>query len=165
MTATADGARAIAPVRKQLRVRVAPGRAFAAFTAGIAGWWPLDTHSVFEDQAVSMVFGSAPGAPIVEVSATGETSALGMVVAWEPPSRVVFTWHPAREPAWATEVEVTFVADDEGTLVSLEHRAWERRPDAERVRPSYVEGWSAVLARYQAALGGPVEVADPDEAA
>src|ERR671913_244203 len=45
--------------------------------------------------------------------------------AWEPPHRILFTWHPGREEDDASEVEGRFAPDGGGTRVELEHRGWE----------------------------------------
>src|SRR5262249_8589963 len=45
----------IAPVEKTVRVACAPARAFEVFTAQIARWWPLATHTVFDGRATRCV--------------------------------------------------------------------------------------------------------------
>jgi uncharacterized protein YndB with AHSA1/START domain len=65
------------------------------------------------------------------------------------------TWHPGRTTEeMPTEIEVTFVADGDGTLVVLEHGGWEKIADkkisAER-RANYDAGWIEVLEEYRAA--------------
>jgi uncharacterized protein YndB with AHSA1/START domain len=73
----------------------------------------------------------------------------GAVTVWEPPNRLVFSWHPGSDPVEATEVEVTFSPERDGTLVHLEHRGWERLGDrAPEVRAGYGDGWQGVLERY-----------------
>jgi uncharacterized protein YndB with AHSA1/START domain len=56
---------------------------------------------------------------------------LGRVLVWEPPERFVWSWRNATfAPLEQTEVEVTFVKQNAGTLVTVRHRGWERlRPD------------------------------------
>ena len=76
----------------------------------------------------------------------GEEYEVGRVLAFEPPSRVVFGW---RAPSWSasTEVEVRFAAEGEGTRVSLEHRGWEALDEATRARNTgYSNGWDQILA-------------------
>jgi hypothetical protein len=50
---------------------------------------------------------------------------VGLVTAYVPPTRIVFTW---KAPEWdaPTEVEVRFSPEQDGTRVDLEHRGWER---------------------------------------
>jgi uncharacterized protein YndB with AHSA1/START domain len=78
----------------------------------------------------------------------------GTVVAWEPPDRVAFTWHPGTPVAEATHVEVRFVALDDGTEVVLTHTGWSRRPDGQRARAQYDTGWDLVFGRYATASDG-----------
>jgi uncharacterized protein YndB with AHSA1/START domain len=51
---------------------------------------------------------------------------LGRVTAWEPPARLAFTWRNATfAPLEQTDVEVTFAAVGDATLVTVRHRGWE----------------------------------------
>ena len=47
-----------------------------------------------------------------------------------------------------TEVEVTLLPGRAGSRVVLEHRGWERVPDATPEYQGYSQGWDAVLAPY-----------------
>jgi uncharacterized protein YndB with AHSA1/START domain len=139
----------VQPVRKTVTVPAAPRRAFELFTAHIHEWWPLQTHSVGEDQAVGVAFGAGVGGEIVETLADGTTSVWGTVTDWAPPHRVAFTWHAGTPPAEATRVEVTFTEDEPGsTVVRLVHSGWEHRPDGASVRDGYESGWDPVIASY-----------------
>jgi uncharacterized protein YndB with AHSA1/START domain len=55
----------------------------------------------------------------------------GRVTVWEPPARLVFEWRAVNfAPEEKTEVEVTFEARPNGTLVTVKHRGWSAiRPD------------------------------------
>ncbi len=61
------------PVRKSVTVAAAPRRAFELFTTSMHEWWPLATHSVGCEEAVSVTFGQGIGAAIVETLADGTT--------------------------------------------------------------------------------------------
>ena len=137
---------AIEPVRKTVTVPTAPPRAFELFTAHMHEWWPLATHSVGTEDAVSVTFGEGAGAAIIETAADGTASVWGTVTHWEPPHRVAFTWHPGTAETEATRVEVTFTQSGAGTtVVRLIHTGWERRPDGASARENYDSGWDPVV--------------------
>lgn len=140
-------------LRKTVEVAAPPGRAFALFTEGIAGWWPLRTHSVARERAATAVFEPGVGGRIYERAADGEEHDWGAVTAWEPPGRVAFTWHPGRTTATAQEVEVRFEPLGSGTRVELVHRGWERLGDEAGAQlEGYDGGWDFVLGeRYGSA--------------
>jgi uncharacterized protein YndB with AHSA1/START domain len=86
---------------------------------------------------------------VYEAGADGVRAGWGRVLAWEPPRRLLLSWHPGRPEAQAQEVEVLFVADGTGTRVELEHRDWQKLAgEAESVRGDYAEGWAGVMQRY-----------------
>lgn len=138
------------PVVREVRVPVEPAVAFTRFTAEMQSWWPRETHSVGRERCLEVRFGTGEGAVIEEVDASGERHVWGRVRVWDPPERVVFTWHPGRSEQEAQEVEITFRSDGSDTLVRLEHRGWEALGDAaEAVRADYEGGWQGVLALYR----------------
>lgn len=146
--------RVLAPVVKTRTVPLPVDRAFALFTEGMQTWWPLETHSIAADEGgdasrVALRFEGGVGGRVVEVGADGSECAWADVMAWQPPHRLVLSWHPNRNPQAATVLEVRFTPHPEGTEVVLEHRAWEelgeRGPSA---REGYDAGWEVVLARF-----------------
>ena len=140
-------------VRKTINVACSVERAFETFTAGIAGWWPLATHSMGDEHAAAAVFEGSVGGRIYEVWDDGSEHEWGSVVLWEPPGRVVFSWNPNPNRTVFTEVEVRFAPEGDGTRVELEHRGWERLGDeATAVHGSYVTGWDTVLGHYRSAI-------------
>jgi len=146
---------AIQPVHKTLVVRCARERAFEVFTREIGSWWPLGSHSIGGDAITEVVFEERVGGRIFERHQDGGEGEWGRVLAWDPPGRFAMTWYPGGDPADATELEVRFAADGDGTRVDLEHRGWEilaaRARDA---RAGYDTGWDEVLAYYTRRLGG-----------
>ena len=137
-----------------LRVKATPERAFAIFTGEIGAWW-----------RPSPLFQTTPRAPgrlafeegrLVETLKGGKTFEIGQVLAWEPPSRVVFSWRQASfPPELATEVEVRFEAVGEETRVSVEHRGFDQVPGDSAARHGFPDGplltrlaefWQAQLA-------------------
>lgn len=134
------------PLRKTVTVRRAPEEAFEIFTARIASWWPYRKFSIHQERTVSCTIEPRTGGEVFEVTAEGERGVWGRVLAWEPPHRLVFSWHPGRPAATAQEVEVRFVAVPEGTRVELEHRHWAALGEAAATsRTSYDQGWATVF--------------------
>ncbi|HEU4449371.1 MAG TPA: SRPBCC domain-containing protein [Gaiellaceae bacterium] len=141
----------IEPVRKRVLVEAPVEHAFRVFTERIGEWWPVRTHSVHEDLAETAVLEPRLGGALVEVWRDGREQ-WGTVTVWEPPRRLVYTWHPGYSVTEATEVEVRFTPQEGSTLVELEHRGWEARGErAAQIRANYESGWDPVLARYEAA--------------
>lgn len=135
-----------APVRREIRVRCDQATAYELFTAHIGAWWPLATHSVF-GAAASVAF--EDGLLVERVA--GQASVWGEVLSSNRPHGFTMTWHPGRGRDEATELELVFAADGDGTLVTLTHRGWERLgARAEEARADYERGWQVVLSGYAA---------------
>ena len=139
------------PILRTVTVAVDAERAFEVFTRRIGDWWPLQSHGCFERDSAGVRFENDR---IVERSTTGEEASWGEVLAWEPPTRIAFTWHPGyAEGEPSTEVEVRFRAQGGTTVVELEHRGWERLGErAREARASYHDGWDIVLGRFASAV-------------
>jgi uncharacterized protein YndB with AHSA1/START domain len=135
-------------VRKSLRVDCSVEHAFRTFTEGAATWWPFATHSIHGGDVEAVVW-EGQGGRVYERAASREGD-WGRLLVWEPPHRLVMTWHPGRGPDEATELEVRFSPDGDGTLVELEHRGWESR--TAEARASYDVGWDDVLGHYMEEL-------------
>ncbi len=124
-------------LEKRVVVRCTVERAFAVFTARIDSWWPPG-HRRFESSVLAIE--PRVGGRFVERSASGEESDLGEVRAWEPPRRVSYTWTPGSRTG-TTEVEVTFTAQGEHTLVRVIHRE------------GTSDSWGATLGRFERSWG------------
>jgi uncharacterized protein YndB with AHSA1/START domain len=146
----------IAPVVREVRVRRNTTDAFRIFTEEIGAWWPVGSHSRAADEelpmpAVSAAIEPRAGGRIYEIRADGVTADWGLVVAWEPPDRLVLAWRPNASDRPYTEVEVTFEADGDTTHVRLEHRGWEQLGElGVRAAEGYRTGWIPVLERFAA---------------
>ena len=152
--ATQRPAPMIEPLRKSVTVKLSPGEAFELFTSGINRWWPLATHSVFQERAAECVMEQRVGGELYEVRDDGERSPWGVILTWDPPRRVVFRWHPGREPETAQEVEIRFSDVRDTTVVELIHRGWEHYGEgAEEMRGRYSGGWDLVLGRFVETAG------------
>lgn len=137
------------PVRKTVTVNRSVEDAFRLFTQGMADWWPKDRYSVSQEHAREVVLEPRAGGSVYEVRDDGMTFPWGKVKVWEPPRRLVMSWHPGRGPEVAQEVEIRFEAVENGTRVDLEHRDWSRLgADAAEVRDRYAGGWTEVLGRF-----------------
>jgi uncharacterized protein YndB with AHSA1/START domain len=144
------------PVRKSIVVNRSPASAFELFTAGMHTWWPLLSHSVWEKDAATCLMECRAGGRIIERHENGEESLWGTVTTWEPPARLVFTWHPGRGPDTAQQVEVRFTGEaGNKTRVDLVHSGWETLGKrAKAVRDEYVTGWDKVFVeRYGGSAG------------
>ncbi|MEM6994701.1 MAG: SRPBCC domain-containing protein [Myxococcota bacterium] len=106
------------PVRHSIEVRCSVDHAFAVFTARLDLWWPRN-HRRTRDAELTME--GRAGGRFFERDAEGGEHELGQVIAWQPPTRLAYTWHPGALTL-PTEVEVRFSARGEGTLVEVVHR-------------------------------------------
>lgn len=151
-----------APVLRSVVVGCGVEQAFTTFTGRIGAWWPLPTHSVGGERCGGVAF---EGERLVERGVDGAEQVWGEVLAWEPPHRLVVTWHPGRPADDASEVEVRFSADGPSTRVDLEHRGWERfGEDAARRRRGYVGpgAWGSVLDHFADVAEPASDTADLD---
>jgi uncharacterized protein YndB with AHSA1/START domain/uncharacterized protein YciI len=136
------------PIRRQVVVAGNAEVAFDVFTSEIGLWWPVARFSVHRG-AVAFEDGR-----LVERGPDGAEAVWGKVLDWEPPRRVRLTWHPGSDPSTASEVEVSFApVTDDLTMVTVEHRGWERFTDPAAARDEYGHGWPHVLAGLVAHAG------------
>jgi uncharacterized protein YndB with AHSA1/START domain len=152
----------IAPVRKSIAVKAPQSRAFEVFTAGLGRWWPK-SHHIGAAEMKEAIMEPRAGGRWYEKGVDGSECDWGNVLVWEPPQRVVISWHLdgnwKYNPDVFSEVEVTFIADGpNATRVELEHRHLERLGEAggEAVRKGVDSpgGWSSLLETYAKEAGG-----------
>ena len=149
-----------APVVKTVRVKAAPSRAFEVFAASMGKWWPR-SHSVGDSPLVDVRLEPRSNGRWYGALEDGTETDWGRVLAWEPPGRLLLAWQLSADwtydPDLMTEVEVTFAADGDGALVTLEHRDLDRYgARAEEIRGMIGSqgGWPAILASYAALADG-----------
>jgi uncharacterized protein YndB with AHSA1/START domain len=112
-----------------LRVPATPEQAFAAFVDEIGEWWRPNILFQTTPRPGVLSFEPGPEGRLVETRAGGKVFEIGRIRAWEPPSRLAFSWRQASFPLdLHTEVEVRFEAAGEETRVSIEHRGFDRVP-------------------------------------
>jgi len=133
-------------VKKSIYVKRPVARTFQLFTEGIGKWWPLkEGFSMDGARAADIHLEGRVGGRFFERFTDGEECDIGVVTSFAPPERIVFTF---KMPSWegATEVEVSFAPEAEGTRVNLEHRGWERAgAKARESRDAFNGGWERVL--------------------
>jgi uncharacterized protein YndB with AHSA1/START domain len=145
-----------APIERSLTVDVDPDWAFRFFTEKIGDWWPLEDYSVFamtgRGRPDAVLFEPGVGGRVYE--RLGDDEAIwGVVTAWEPPHRVVFSWNTNADWPADTEVELTFSAEGNGTRVHVRHTGFDRLGEvAEAAHMGYTRGWGEVLGRYGEAI-------------
>ena len=142
----------IEPLRMRFAVDCPVKHAFEVWTAKTSGWWPI-SHTVTGQPGLEVVFEGRPGGRIFERTPAGLEVDWGEITVWEPPRRLGYVWHIHADRADATEVEITFVDQGDGTTrVDIEHRGWERLgARGPRWRDANGAGWDGVLPSFRSA--------------
>lgn len=131
----------VAPIEKTITVARPVEEAFRIYTEELGSWWPLHSHARNTERRDTAVLEPRVGGRLYERTRDGEELDWGEVQIWDPPHRLVHSWHLGRPEA--TEVEVRFAPDGDATRVELVHRGWANE-DAER-RQMYDSGWDFVF--------------------
>jgi uncharacterized protein YndB with AHSA1/START domain len=137
-----------AVLERELRIAARPETVFAFFIdpALMLRW--MGTDVVVDPRAGGIFYNNIDGQHI----------ARGEYVEVVPHSRVVFTWgwegQGSEPPPGASTVEITLVADGDGTILRLRHLGL-----SEAERASHGQGWDYFLARL-AAVGEGRDAAD-----
>ena len=133
-----------------VRVAAAPAVAFDLFTRDLDLWWrrgPKYRHAGHHGGTITIE--PRQGGRVYERwrDERGEQQfEIGSVLCWEPPQRLAWSWRNATfAPVERTEVEVTFAAAGDGTLVTVRHRGWEALRDDHPARHGHV---GAAFARF-----------------
>ena len=144
-------------VRRQIVVDAPIDRAFAVFTDRFGDFKPPE-HNLLAVPIAETVFEPQVGGHIYDRGTDGSECHWARILAYEPPTRVVFswdigpTWQIETDPDHASEVEVTFTAETpDRTRVHLEHRHLDRHGSGwESVRDGVADdqGWLLYLDRY-----------------
>jgi uncharacterized protein YndB with AHSA1/START domain len=139
-----------------LRVKATPERAFQAFVEEIGAWWRPNVLFQTTPRPGVLSFEPGEGGRLIETRDGGRVFEIGRIRAWEPPTRLVFSWRQASfPPDLHTEVEVGFEAVGEETRVSIEHRGFDQVPANSAARHRFpdqvllvrlAEFWRAQLA-------------------
>jgi uncharacterized protein YndB with AHSA1/START domain len=152
MTQTTDA------VTTSVLVPLEPGAAFELFTDRFSDWWPKDSHHIGDADAAEVFLDARPGGRWYEQAEDGSECEWGSVLEIDRPNRILLAWHLTPEwrydpdPANATEVEVTFIAEEEQTRVTLEHRGFEVHGEAGATMRESVGGdggWATLMELYK----------------
>ncbi|MEV0670707.1 SRPBCC family protein [Mycobacterium sp. NPDC050441] len=145
------------PIRKSVVVDAALERAFTLFIDRFDAIKPRE-HNLLAVPIAQTVFEPRVGGHIYDLGTDGSRCAWARVLAYEPPTRVVFswdigpTWQIESDPNRTSEVEVRFISESaDRTRVELEHRHLERHGEGWRSVADGVggdAGWPLYLERY-----------------
>lgn len=146
-----------ASVRNSVVVEAPVERAFSVFTDDFGSFKPRE-HNLLQVDIAETVFEDHVGGHIYDRGVDGSVCRWARVLAYEPPSRVVFSWDISPhwqiepDPDKASEVEVRFIADGpDRTRVELEHRNLDRHGEGwEGAREGVGgdQGWPLYLDRF-----------------
>jgi len=148
-------------IRTEIVVNAGAERAFQLFTERFDQIKPRE-HNMLGVDIEKSVFEPRAGGRVFDRGVDGRECQWGRVLAYEPPTRLVFTWDIS--PMWqietdsakSSEVEVRFIEDGpDKTRVELEHRHLDRHGDGreglrEGVRGD--QGWPLYLQRFADAV-------------
>lgn len=109
-------------------------------------WWPPSHRPT---DAAEIRLEAELGGRFYARTSSGDVH-LGDVLMCEPPDRIRYTWMPGRGTG-PTEVEISFVADGEATLVKVVHESadsglaeqWDTRVKR------FSQAWDEVLKEYE----------------
>jgi uncharacterized protein YndB with AHSA1/START domain len=145
-------------VRREIVVDASPEVAFDAFTRRFGDFKPKE-HNMLASPIARTEFEPRVGGHIGDVADDGSECRWARILAYEPPSRVVFSWDISpqwsieTDPASTSEVEVRFVAQGaQQTRLELEHRNLDRHgPGWESLADGIAndQGWPLYLERYR----------------
>jgi uncharacterized protein YndB with AHSA1/START domain len=148
-------------VRKEVVVEAPIERAFSVFTDRFGDFKPPE-HNLLGAPITQTTFEARVGGHIYDRAEDGSECRWARIRAYEPPTRVVFswdispTWQLEPDPANTSEVDVRFVAEGpDRTKVELEHRHIDRHGPGWDAVYDGVDGdggWPLYLARYAALL-------------
>ena len=150
-----------ATIFKDIVVNAPIDEAFRVFTARFGDFKPRE-HNLLGAPITETVFEQKVGGHIFDRAEDGSECRWARILAYEPPSRVVFswdigpTWQLEHDPRNTSEVEVRFTADGPTrTRVELEHRHLDRHGlgwEGVREGVDGDGGWPLYLKRYAALI-------------
>jgi uncharacterized protein YndB with AHSA1/START domain len=160
-----------AVVKKTLLLHCSRDHAFRVFTQNMGRWWPA-THHVGDVPFRDILIEPRTGGRWYEISVENAEGMWGHVLKWDPPHRLMLSWHLGPTFAFnpdlarASELDISFHAlGADEVRVEFEHRHIERHGEGyEKLRERLDGGWVGVLAEF-AKLADPAALVAPANAA
>ena len=142
----------IEPLRLSYEIDCSVEHAFDVWTTRLSTWWPKG-HSASGDPDTFVVLEPRLGGRIFERTSDGTEIEWGEITSWQPPTRLGYQWHIARDRSAATDVELTFVdLGDNRTRLEIVHAGFERLgAEGAAWREANTAGWGALMPHYIAA--------------
>ena len=137
------------PLTHEVDLACNAAAAFAAYTQQIGEWWHPAYTANGETLVAVTIEPRVGGRVFATHSDLGEHD-WGWVTAWEPDRRLVHTFTLAQDPAFPSEVAVSFSSTAGGCTVRLEHRGW--TADNVKARVKFGD-WPVMLGRFAALAG------------
>jgi len=150
----------IPAIRRSVTVNASVEKAFRVFTESFASWWPAG-HHINPNGYQAAFIEPRVGGRWYERAEDGSECDWGVVLAWEPPTRLLLGWQLNGEweydpdRARTTEIEIRFIAEGPTTTtVDLVHDKLERAVYGERLGEGVGGdgGWSGLLRRFAEAV-------------
>lgn len=142
------------PIVRSVSLRCSVEEAFDVWTHRIHLWWPVARISLSRDPNTRVIMEGRVGGRLFERTKNGREHDWGRIIRWEPPRRIVYEWFLQADPTKASEIDVTFRGQEDGTTtVVVEHGRWEHAAEdvAEEHRRCVAapEGWTGILDEYK----------------
>jgi uncharacterized protein YndB with AHSA1/START domain len=144
-------------VRTSIVVEAPIERAFSVFTEDFGSFKPRE-HNMLQVEIAETVFEPQVGGHLYDRGVDGSECRWARVLAYEPPTRVAFSWDISphwqieTDPEKTSEVEVRFISETpERTRVELEHRNLDRHGagwEGVRAGVDSEDGWPLYLRRF-----------------
>jgi uncharacterized protein YndB with AHSA1/START domain len=150
-------------IRSSIVVNAPIEQAFSVFTEDFGSFKPRE-HNLLDVEIAETVFESHVGGHLYDRGVDGSECRWARVLAYEPPTRVAFSWDISphwqleTDPDKTSEVEVRFIPEaPERTRVELEHRNLDRHGAGWEGLRDGVEGgdgWPLYLRRFADVVAG-----------
>jgi hypothetical protein len=140
------------PLRLSYEISCPAQHAFEVWTTRLSTWWPKG-HSASGDPHTTVLLEPRLGGRIFERLPDGTEIDWGEITLWNPPRQLGYLWHIQRDRSDATQVELTFAEQADGTTqLDVVHSGWERLgAEATSWRDADTNGWNALLPSFLAA--------------